>query len=212
MRIYPSLASGDVLRLAEQMDRLGDWKWLHFDVEDGNFTPNMTFGQKTLRAVSGYWAPKCLDVHLMVTDPMAWLPHLKACGVRSVCAHIEALRFPLLFLNTAKDMGMRAGLALNIATPLEAVRPFLDDMDTLLLMTAEPDGKGERLNKYALDRAVKAAEECPVPVMADGALDEKAVKALGDAGAFGCVLGRLIFSSGDPGAALNKYGEAGGCD
>ena len=207
MKIYPSIASADILRVAQEIDRLQDWPWFHFDIEDGNFTPNITFGQKMLRSVSAYIAPRKLDVHLMTSNPMSWLPVLRECGVESVCAHLEALRFPLLFLNSARDMGMKAGLAINISTGLESIAPFINSMDTLLVMTAEPDSRGEELNQHALEKAAKAAATMPIHVMADGNLNQEALAYLSCAGVYGCVLGRLVFRADDPFHAVQTYHE-----
>ena len=204
MIILPSIASADLLHIAREIDRLGDWPYLHFDIEDGNFTPNITFGQKMLAKVGAYIAPRRMDVHMMATDPLALLPFIRDAGAMSVSAHLEALRFPLRFLNTARDMGMRAGLALNVGTPLSAVEPFLEAMDFLLVMTAEPDARGEALQPHALQKALTAAGTLPVDVIADGALNEEAVHALDAAGAYGCVLGRLVFRSDTPCEAIRR--------
>ena len=202
MKILPSVASADPLHLAGEIDRLKGWPDLHFDIEDGNFTPNLTHGQKTLEAVSAYIVPRKLDVHLMVSEPLAWLPVIEKCSASSVCAHLEALRFPLLFLNGARERGMKAGLALNLGTPWQAVLPFADCMDYLLVMTSEPDARGEHLNAKAYDKALEAAASLPLPVYADGGLTvEKAIGLL-HAGASGCVLGRAVFQAEDPAALL----------
>lgn len=198
MKIFPSIASAEQLHLAQEIDRLNGWPWIHFDIEDGNFTPNLTFGQKMMKAAGQYIAPRQLDVHLMANDPMAFLVPARESGAGSICAHIEALRFPMLFLNTARQMGMRAGLALNIGTPLEAVQPFLKQMDYLLVMTAEPDGEGDQFHPHAFEKALTAARTLPVDVMADGALSREAVMELHRAGAAGCVLGRLVFRAENP--------------
>ena len=186
------------MRLADEIDRLQGWPNLHFDIEDGNFTPNITFGQKTLFEMGRYVAPRRLDVHLMVNEPLNWLPAVRASGAESVTAHIEALRFPLLFLNAARDMGLKAGLALNLATPWQAVLPFQTSMDRLLVMTSEPDGKGEMLNGTALEKALEAAKQLPIAVYADGGLGLAEAVQLRKAGAAGCVMGRTIFKNREP--------------
>jgi len=198
MKILPSLASADVLRLSQEIDNIKDWPWIHFDIEDGNFTPNMTFGQKMLKSAGAYVAPRRLDVHLMVTDPMAFLAPARDSGAGSICAHLEALRFPMLFLNSARQMGMKAGLALNIGTPLSAIEPFIEQMDYLLVMTAEPDAEGEQFHRHAFEKALTAARTLPIEVYADGALTREKVMELHRAGAAGCVLGRLVFKAEDP--------------
>jgi ribulose-phosphate 3-epimerase len=202
MRLLASLASADLLELGREIERLGDWPDFHFDIEDGNFTPNLTFGQKMLRAVSAKIAPRRLDVHMMVNHPLAFLPVLAEANVASVSAHLEALRFPLEFLNGARSLGMQAGLALNIGTPWEAVLPYAHAMDFLLVMTAEPDGLGEKLNETAVEKAMAAAARMPVYV--DGALDHQTVARLAEAGIAGCVLGRLVFRTPDPLAAITE--------
>lgn len=207
MRLLPSIASANVLQIGEEIGRLGDWPDLHFDIEDGNFTPNITFGQKMMKNVSRAIAPRQLDVHMMAMRPLELLPALKEANVKSACAHLEALRFPLQFLNGVRQAGMKAGLALNFATPLEAVQPFLPQIDYLLVMTSEPDNAGEPLNTLAFHKALKAAESLPVPVYADGALGENEVLALHKAGAAGCVLGRLVFGSPDPALTLRHLAE-----
>lgn len=198
MKLFASIASADPLNLAGEIGKLNQWPWLHFDIEDGNFTPNLTFGQKTLAAAGRLAAPRRLDVHLMTANPLAFLEPVHESGAASVCAHLEALRFPLLFLNRARQMGLKAGLALNLGTPLSAAASFLEALDYLLVMTAEPDGQGEQLSRAALTKAMTAARELPVQVLADGALDDGAVSALAGAGAAGCVLGRLVFGAPAP--------------
>lgn len=205
MRLLPSLASADPLRLADAIKDLKDWPDLHFDIEDGNFTPNLTFGQKTLRATGEAARGKRLDVHLMTTQPLEWLTAAAESGTASICAHIEALRFPLLFLDRARELGMQAGLALNLGTPLQLVEPFLDRMDYLLVMTAEPDGRGEKLNPKGLEKARSAAQHLPIAVFADGGLNREAVEALQKAGTAGCVLGRMVFESDDPLSVLRSF-------
>lgn len=198
MELFASIASADPLNLAFELNRLSKWPRIHFDIEDGNFTPNLTFGQKTLAAVGKAISPRRLDVHLMTTDPFIFLEPVRECGAESVCAHREALDYPLLFLNRARALGLKAGLALNPGIPLETIAPYLDAMDYLLVMTSEPDGKGEQLNPAALAKAESAARAFSIPVIADGGLNQDAVKRLKKAGAAGCVLGRLIFSAENP--------------
>ncbi len=202
MKLYPSLASADPLRIAAEIDRLDGWPDLHYDMEDGNFTPNITFGQKTLLAAAAYAAPRAMDVHMMARDPLSLLPAAARAKATSVSAHLEALPYPLRFLNSAKRLGMRAGLAINFSTPLDAVSPFARDMDFLLVMTAEPDENGELLHPAAYEKALSAAQKLPFPVHVDGGLGGAEVVALARAGAAGCVLGRLIFQSASPAKTL----------
>ena len=207
MRIMPSLASADWMRMGETLDELKEWPFLHADLEDGNFTPNLTFGLRLLGQVMKRAPQRQVDAHLMVTNPLDYLQPLQAMGISAVSAHVEALRFPLLFLNSARQRGMKAGLALNLQTPVALVEPFLRGMDYLLVMTAEPDAQGERLNESALQKACAAARGLRIPVLADGALDETALKRLAAAGVAGCVLGRLVFAHQNPLARLRQLDD-----
>jgi ribulose-phosphate 3-epimerase len=200
MQLLPSIASADPLRLAGVISDLRDWPFLHIDVEDGNFTPNITFGMKTTAAICRVSGQMIKDVHFMVKDPCFWLEQVAPLGVSRVYAHIETLDYPLLFLNRAHELGIEAGLALNVKTPLEFTRPFWPRCDALLVMTAEPDNEGERLYVPAFEKAVLIASQVPseLKVYVDGALDLQAVRKLMRANIAGAVLGRSVFSASEP--------------
>jgi len=200
MRLYPSIASADSLAYGRELERIAAWGTLHIDIEDGNFTPNITFGIKTAGAICGKAAGKEIQVHLMARDPCRYLDALASLGVRTVFAHIEALEYPMVFLNRCRQMGMEAGLALNIKTPVSSIEPFCPLLDAVLVMTSEPDGDGERVYLPAVEKALRAAAVLPegVKVAADGGLGERELERLADAGAYGAVLGRLVFRSEDP--------------
>jgi len=206
MHFLPSIASADQLRLGEEIRRLGDWPLLHLDIEDGNFTPNITFGLKTARAVAGAAEGKYLDAHLMVTNPLDYLEPLASLGIRQICAHLEALPYPLIFLNRARELHMKVGLALNLSTPLSFLDPFLDVMDYALLMTSEADGRGEQLYEPAVGRVLALAEKHGrrIQILADGGLDIPTLKRLAHAGVSGVVLGRLVFGAADPRERLSE--------
>mgnify|MGYP001385392072 CR=1 FL=1 len=191
IRILPSIASADLMNLRGALEKTEDY--VHIDIEDGNFVPNITFGMKTVSGICAAAKGKKIDVHLLVTNPLAYLDELQWLGVHAVCAHIEALPYPLEFLNRARTLDMKAGIALNISTPLAAVQEIREEIDYLLLMTAEPDDKGCKLYPPALRRAMEAAATWPVPVIADGGLDNSAVTALEEKGAYAVVLGRQYF-------------------
>ena len=178
MELLPSVASAEQINLGAAIDSLGDWPYLHIDMEDGNFVPNITFGMKTVKAVCGHAEGKRVDVHMM------------------------ALEYPLLFFEEAKRLGMEAGLALNFKTPIEAFEPFSDAADYLLVMTSEPDGRGQLLSDYAVQKAIRAAKRYP-RVYADGGIDENTLQRLTEGNLCGAVLGRLAFSCDSPDKKLN---------
>jgi len=209
MQLLPSIASANPLKLEEEIAALGDWPFLHIDVEDGNFTPNITFGMKTVAAICRAAKQMTIDVHFMVNDPCFWLEQVAPLGIKRVYAHIEALPFPLLFLNRARDLGIEAGLALNIKTPPEFTSPFWPRCDALLVMTAEPDNEGEKLYAPAFEKAVFIASQAPsnLAVYADGALDPQALQRLSSAGITGTVLGRTVFNAPNPRNRLLELSE-----
>nr|WP_122012334.1 ribulose-phosphate 3-epimerase [Maliibacterium massiliense] len=209
MELLPSIASADPLALGASIRALGDWPAVHIDLEDGVFVPNITFGARTFCAVCRACAGKALDVHLMARHPERYLDMLSEARVTSVSAHIEALDYPLAFLHGARARGMRALLALNFKTSASALEPFLDELDGVLVMTAEPDGRGEALYAPALDKALHMARTLParVGLYADGALDDAALHRLAQAGARGAVLGRRVFGADNPLAQLQQLSQ-----
>lgn len=207
MKLLPSIASADQMRLADEIARISGWPTLHIDVEDGNFLPNITFGMKTIRGVAAAAtaAGMQLDAHLLVNRPMEYIEPLAELGVGMLCAHIEPMLYPLEFLNRTRRAGMKAGLALNFATPLAVLEPFWPAMDYLLLMTAEPDALGNALYEPALQRAIRAIKEHPkIPIFVDGGLDRAALARLKEAGCAAAVLGRLCWGARDPKTLLTE--------
>ena len=200
MKIYPSIASGNVLNLQESLDKTEGWPLLHIDIEDGNFVSNISFGMKTVKAICKAARNRSIDVHMMANDPLNYLEELAACGVSSVCAHLEALDYPMVFLNRARSLGMKAGLALNMKTPVIETEIFWPVMDYLLLMTSEPEGGSETLYEPAFKRAIKAAALLPkeVKLMVDGGITADRLPELSKADIYGVVMGREVFSHEDP--------------
>lgn len=206
MKLLPSIASADPLAIGSALQALESWPYLHLDVEDGNFVPNITFGMKTVRAICKAPGDKRIQVHLMVRQPEPYLEELACCGVDSVVAHLEALDYPLSFLNRCRALGMRAGLAINIKTPIEPLNIFLGVADQVLLMTSEPDFTGNQLYEPALERVEKLVGSLPdrVELYADGGLGKEALLRLFRAGVHGAVLGRLVFQESNPLTGLQE--------
>jgi len=200
MILTPSIASANPLIIGEVLNSLDPWPYLHIDIEDGNFVPNITFGMKTVRAICSIAKNKQIQVHLMVNHPENYLEELAVCGVDCVVAQIEALNYPMQFLNRCRSLGMKAGLALNMKTPIEETKIFWDVMDQILLMTSEPDSAGEKLYKPALDRAMNLASRPHngLKLYVDGGLTMDALSQLRSVDVDGAVLGRLVFQSSNP--------------
>lgn len=206
MILRPSIASANVLEIGKEIMRLKDWNYLHLDIEDGNFTPNITFGLKMVGEIAGVSRDKELDVHLMVTNPFLYLESLAMLGIQMVAAHIEALDYPLQFIHQVHKLGMQAGLALNIKTPSSVLEPFAGIIDYALFMSAEADSQGEILFSPAIDKAVSARHMLPtgLRIQIDGGISEHVMKKLYESGINDVVLGRLAFGHGDPYIQLCK--------
>ena len=200
MILLPSICAADQLSLGSEIDKLNDWPFLHIDIEDGNFTPNITFGLKTVKRISQVAKDKCLDVHLMVTNPCDYLDCLAEFGVRMVTGHIEALPYPMIFINKAHKLGLRAGLAMNIKTSIMEIEPFFSIIDHILVMTAEPDYCNEILFLPALEKALSIVnmQSCLVDVYIDGGLSLDTIRRSSEYKIKGAVLGRMIFKSNNP--------------
>ena len=115
MKIFPSLASADQLKLREEIEKLKNHTYLHYDIEDGNFVPNITFGLGTVRLAAEV-TEASMDAHLMVQNPLDYLNDLQACGFKAVAVHWEALDYPSRIITEIKRRGMKAGIALNPRT------------------------------------------------------------------------------------------------
>ena len=204
-RIIPSLASAKQLNLQAAIDSLGTVGCLHLDMEDGNFIPNITFGLKTIEEVANYCHGR-LDAHLMVRHPERYLDALLQWNIESIAIQIEAMPYPLEPIKRIRQSGRRAGIALNPSTPVEPLKYLGDQIDYLLIMTAEPDGQGQRFLPAMLEKVSKARGLFPkgVSILVDGGILEEHIPALAQAGADGAVLGRTIWSSGEP---EKKYWE-----
>ncbi|MGI6123447.1 MAG: ribulose-phosphate 3-epimerase [Acetivibrionales bacterium] len=206
MKLFPSIASSNLLYIGDTLKKLESWPYLHIDIEDGNFIPNITFGLKTIRAICSELKDKYVHVHLMVTNPMDYLEELAKCNVNAVVTHIEALEYPMQFLNKCKSLGMETGLSLNIKTAPEETKVFWPLMDQMLFMTSEPDNAGENLYEPALERVIDFASNMQekLDIYVDGGLTKDSLYLLNKSGVNGAVLGRLVFQNEDPLKALEN--------
>jgi len=212
LRLAPSVLNADLANLAEQVAAVGDAAdWIHLDVMDGHLVPNLTFGPPVVAALRRH-SDAFFDCHLMVADPVAFLPALAEARVQLVSMHVEALDDPGRALAAAADHDVRAGLALRPRTPLDAVLPWLDRLDLVLPMTVEPGFGGQafmadQLPKIAAARRAIDATGRAVALEVDGGVNAETIDACRRAGADVFVVGSAIFEAEDPGAAAKRFKE-----
>jgi ribulose-phosphate 3-epimerase len=210
IRLAPSILSADLGRLADDIARVegGGADLIHVDVMDGRYVPNLTFGAVVVAAArKATHLP--LDVHLMVVEPEQYLEPFAAAGASIFTFHPDATRHVQRHLAAARELGMRAGLALNPADPLTLVAEVLDDLDLLLLMTVNPGFAGQRYIAASTDkirraRALLDRHGSAIWLEVDGGITVETIAAASRAGADTFVAGSAVFGTPDPAAALRE--------
>lgn len=212
--ISPSLLSADQVNLERAVREVEDAgaDFLHIDVMDGHFVPNLTFGLPLISALKKITRLP-LDVHIMVSNPDDVAESYVQAGADYLCFHVEAATHAHRILQSIRKLGAKAGLAVNPGTPISAIEPLLDQLDMLLLMSVNPGFSGQDFIPNVLDKLKtlqdwkKAAKYSEMIISVDGGVSSKNIKDLVSLGANAFVTGSYFFNSSDKRMAIKKLRE-----
>jgi ribulose-phosphate 3-epimerase len=206
LRINPSILAADFVNMEAELGRIRSADFVHVDVMDNHFVPNLTFGPQMVERIQAT-SPVPLDVHLMISDVDRWAPGYAELGAASVTFHLEAATDPVALARRLRAIGSRAGVAVKPATPVEGLFDVLDEFDQVLVMTVEPGFGGQSFMADQMPKLRRLADEArrrgsSVWLQVDGGISESTIAQAAEAGADTFVAGSAVFGAADPDAAI----------
>jgi ribulose-phosphate 3-epimerase len=212
LRISPSILSADFGHLIAECERVGtSADWIHVDVMDNHFVPNLTLGLPIVESLIGKISLP-IDCHLMISDADRWAPGYAEAGAQSVTFHVEAAANPLQVAKDIRAQGARAGMALKPGTSLDDYVDLLPHLDMILIMTVEPGFGGQSFMADQMSKVRKARElikagDLDVWIQVDGGVSAATIQECADAGADTFVAGSAVYQSADPAKVVSTLRE-----
>lgn len=206
--IAPSILSADFARLDAEIQRIPDADWIHVDVMDGHFVPNLTIGAPVAKAIKKV-TDKPLDCHLMIEDPGRWVGDYVDAGASNVTFHVEATNDPVTIARKLRESGCGAGLTLKPGTPAENYLEMVSEFDLVLIMSVEPGFGGQSFMADQMPK-VRAVRESirthggDVWVQVDGGVSAKTIEQCAEAGADTFVAGSAVYGAESAAAAIDE--------
>ncbi|TSD62065.1 ribulose-phosphate 3-epimerase [Aeromicrobium piscarium] len=216
VRITPSLLNADFARIAEEAARIPSADFLHMDVMDNHFVPNLTLGAPVIESLARS-AAQPIDAHLMIEDPDRWGPAFVEAGASSVTFHVEAAHAPVRLARELRAKGARASMALKPTTPIEPYADLLPELDMVLVMTVEPGFGGQKFLDLCLPKIRRTRELLDkvggdIWLQVDGGVSVETIERCAEAGADTFVAGSAVFGADDPGAMVETLrAQAAAC-
>ncbi|RHU24770.1 ribulose-phosphate 3-epimerase [Parabacteroides sp. TM07-1AC] len=212
-KIAPSLLSADFLNLQKEVEMINNSEadWLHMDIMDGVFVPNISFGFPVLDAVKPI-LKKPMDVHLMIVEPQKFVKEVAAAGAYMMNVHYEACTHLHRTIGAIKEAGMKAAVTLNPHSPISLLEDIIQDLDMVLLMSVNPGFGGQRFIEHSVNKTTRLKEMIrerglDTLIEVDGGVNLETGKRLLEAGADVLVAGSFVFSSPDPIQTIKELKE-----
>jgi len=195
IKISPSILAADFAKLGEEIKAIDEagCDMIHIDVMDGHFVPNITFGPPVIKAIRSY-TDLTFDVHLMIDAPERYIKEFVDAGADMITVHAESSNHLHRTIQTIKSYGIKAGISLNPATPVEFIEYLLDDLDMVLIMSVNPGFGGQSFIASTVDKIKKIRQYSKtIDIQIDGGINDKTIQLCKDAGANIFVAGSYIF-------------------
>ncbi|MCS4276207.1 ribulose-phosphate 3-epimerase [Mycetocola sp. BIGb0189] len=208
VRINPSILSADFVNMQADLERIANADFVHVDVMDNHFVPNLTFGPQMVRRIQDV-SPVPLDIHLMISDADRTAPEYAEIGAASVTFHAEAAENPIALARRLREIGSRAGIALKPGTPIEPYLEHLDEFDQILIMTVEPGFGGQSFMADMMPKLATLSAEAKrrgsnVWLQVDGGIAEATIAQAAEAGADTFVAGSAVYGAQSPALAIDS--------